>query len=104
MGIDTEWVDEDHEVLAQRPVPQGHLSGLVGSVWPSQVSTACLRSIDPNGDTVCNQSQLPVLRQALHDDARDSADPAIRAPLQEVLQLIDGAVGRVHTYIKFVGD
>ncbi len=104
MGIDAEWVDEDHEVLAQRVDPQGHLSRLAGSVWPSQFSSACLRFIDPYGDTVFNQSQLPVLRQELHDYARDAADPAIRAHLQEVIQSIDRAVGRVHTYIKFVGD
>ena len=64
-------------------------------------SGACLRFIDPIGDTVFNQAQIEVLAAEL--DAllvNASAHPTLAA----VRHFIEGARGKVHTYLKFIGD
>lgn len=63
-------------------------------------STVCLRFIDPAGDATFNQLQIPVLVEEL--EAWANSDPA--AAIRHVMNFARGALGHVHTYLKFIGD
>jgi hypothetical protein len=59
MGIDLRWEDERGKKLDEVADPRDYL-GLALSL-SDQKETSCLRFIDPYGDTVFNQWQIPVL-------------------------------------------
>ncbi len=58
MGIDIRWENERGEKLEEIPDPR-HCLGLALGLL-SLDNTICLRFIDPYGDTVFNQWQIPV--------------------------------------------
>jgi hypothetical protein len=66
--------------------------------------TCCLRFIDPYGDTTFNQSQLLVLVHELQDLRNRAGTSTDVEALDDLLRFLQSAVGRVHTYVKFVGD
>ena len=61
--------------------------------------SCCLRFIDPYGDAVFNQSQLPVLVEELINLSSLFPDSGIS-------DLIDylGTCSEAHTYVRFIGD
>ncbi len=66
--------------------------------------TLCIRFIDPFGNAVFNQAQIPVLAQELMA-LRVSASPSeAKDHLNQVIDLVARARGETHTYVKFVGD
>lgn len=103
MGIDVAWITERHEPIQEVFDPRGYLTALAISTWPSLTST-CVRFIDPWGNTVFNRTQIPVLLSELRSVRQDAADKETRAHLEKVIRLIERAVDRTHTYIKFIGD
>ncbi len=103
MGIDVAWVDEEHKPHQQVYDPRQCLTRLATSVW-SDPSSVCLRFIDAWGDTVFNQAQIPILLCELRLSEQSQADPEIKAHLTKIIQLVERAVERTHTYIKFSGD
>jgi hypothetical protein len=66
--------------------------------------TCCLRFVDPYGDAVFNQAQIPVLLDELRALRGGLRDPGLRSVLDEVLAVVQRAQDRVHTYVRFVGD
>jgi hypothetical protein len=58
MGINIRWENERGEQLKEVPDPGSYL-GLALGLSPLD-NTVCLRFIDPYGDTVFNQQQIPV--------------------------------------------
>lgn len=66
--------------------------------------TCCLRFIDPYGDTVFNQSQLPVLLDELQALRACLVDPDLTSVLDELSRFVTPAVGQIHTYVRFLGD
>jgi hypothetical protein len=66
--------------------------------------SCCLRFIDPYGDAVFNQSQLPVLLDELRALRGGLADPALIVLVDELLRYLNRAVETPHTYVRFVGD
>ena len=66
--------------------------------------TCCLRFIDPYGDTVFNQAQIPVLLEELQDLRNREPDTELASVLLEVSAFVERAVDQVHTYVRFVGD
>jgi hypothetical protein len=97
MAIDLEWQDEQGKKLARYEGPP--IDQKVWSIFPK--SGACLRFIDPIGDTVFNHAQIEVL--AVELDAllmEATAHPTLAA----MRNFIVGARGQVHTYLKFIGD
>lgn len=66
-------------------------------------NTACLRFVDPYGNTVFNRAQAAVLRSEL--DARlGSAPDRDREALARIIELADRCADGVHRYVWFIGD
>jgi hypothetical protein len=80
--------------------------GAIGRVRPAldDPSSACLRFVDPYGDTVFNPFQAAVLSQELtvalnvHDNAKD------REHLAGVINIADMCAAGVHVHLWFIGD
>jgi len=83
MGIDIRVETENGEALQELLDPQGLTSWLLGLGDISQ--TVCLRFVDPYGDTVFNQTQLPVLRAEIQALARSISGPALHRAKQAYL-------------------
>lgn len=62
-----------------------------------------LRFLDPYGDTVFNQLQLPELIAELQDFAAKAAEKDLRENVDLVITFLRESV-EVHTYVRFVGD
>ncbi len=103
MGIDAAWVDESGNAIQQVFDPRQHLTFLSTSTWHTREG-CCVRFIDPWGNTLFNQAQLPVLLEELSSTHADEADLEARAHLEKVMRLVEKAIGRTHTYLRFVGD
>lgn len=103
MGIEVAWVDETHEKIRVIEDPHGRLT----SFFTSDLSTlgpTCLRFVDPWGDTVFNQSQIPVLLAELRAVSAASTQPELCAHIEQLVGLVQQSIEQMHTYIKFIGD
>jgi len=67
------------------------------------LDSVCLRFIDPYGDTVFNQLQIPVLIEELEELGRRSASAALRSRLDSVVAFLS-ASRDTHQYVRFLGD
>jgi hypothetical protein len=104
MGIDVAWVDERHAPMQDVYDPDQVLTRLAISRWPQLSSSVCLRFILPWSDTVFNQAQIPGLLHELRNEVGEASDTETREHLEKVIRLVEHAVDRTHTYIKFIGD
>jgi hypothetical protein len=104
MGIDVAWVNEKHEPKQEVFDPRMCLTKLATSAWPGLSQSTCLRFIDPWGDTVFNQAQIPLLLQELREAEHSEIESEVRAHLGKVIRLVERAEDQTHTYIKFIGD
>jgi hypothetical protein len=66
-------------------------------------TTACLRFIDPYGDLVVNQLQLPVLITELQEMSRSTTDFALKKHIAKLVQFLKDSEG-IHVYVRFIGD
>ena len=66
-------------------------------------TSVCLRFLDPYGDAVFNQLQLPVLIGELGSIRDNTRDEDLRGRLDSLIGFID-ASRDIHTYVRFVGD
>ena len=101
MGINVVWRNERGESLAECAAVYDDRLG--HSVPPER--SHCLQYIDPIGDAVFNQLQLPHLVRELEEvvAALVRVPEARKAQMQAVLEFVRGCVG-VHTYVWFIGD
>ncbi len=104
MGIDVARVNEQHKREQVVFDPKQHVLWLATHEWPNLQQTFCLRFIGPYGDTVFNQSQIPVLLAELTWSAEAQSNAEVKAHLATVCQLVASAQDQLHTYIKFIGD
>lgn len=104
MGINVAWVDERHEPKQEVFDPRQVLTRLATSRWPRLSSSVCLRFVLPWDDAVFNQAQVPELIHELRNEVAETEDIEVREHLEKVLRLVERAVNRMHTYIKFIGD
>ena len=102
MGIELVWEEENGKELARLSDPQS----LVEQFLPAAAATefACLRFVDPYGDTIFNQLQFPVLLQELKRSTARTYKPGVAEHLSAAATLVAKAQGSIHTYIRFVGD
>jgi hypothetical protein len=70
----------------------------------SDTSSYCLRFVDPAGDAVFNQLQIPILVDEVRRSLEVVRHHASREHGERVLRLLESAQGQVHTYVRFVGD
>ena len=96
--VETEHGDLISQVLDER--------GLTAALLPQDSASGdvCLPFVDPYGDTVFNQLQVPVLADELERKLGDLPDSPAREHGQRILRLIESARDKVHTYVRFVGD
>jgi hypothetical protein len=104
MGVEVAWMTERHEQKQVVGDSYGTISRLATSRWPKLIETVCLRFVDVCGDAVFNQAQLPVLIAELQAEVALQEAAKDREHIEKVIRLVQGAVGRPHTYITFLGD
>jgi hypothetical protein len=97
MAIEIQWRDENQVVLGTYEGPDLPMGVIDGA----HNASTCLRFIDPYGDTVFNQRQLPVLIAELQVAAGGAVDAA---PIRHVVAFLTRANEQLHTYVWFIGD
>jgi hypothetical protein len=85
-----------------------------GNIWVHDRSTAvlvgdhpgtcCLRFIDPYGDAIFNQQQIPVLIAELEAYSSRTTDRDGRVMLRHLIKYLVRALDRLHMYVCFSGD
>lgn len=70
----------------------------------SDDSSPCLRWIDPYGDTLFNQLQIPFLIQELELTIALVKSQPVKAHGQAIIELIKKAIESNQLYIRFYGD
>jgi hypothetical protein len=104
MGVDVAWVDENHREKQHISDSLGVISRLAMSRWPKMSNTVCLRFVDACGDAVFNQMQISDLLLELRQEVVAQTEPKFKLHLETVVNLVEQATNRSHTYIKFMGD
>jgi hypothetical protein len=66
-------------------------------------STGCLRFIDPYGNFLANQRQLPVLILELEEISRSTEDLEFKLRISDLVMFLESSKGP-HVYVRFVGD
>ena len=102
MGIDARIETENGELIEQLL----DVDSLVERLLPdfNDETSICLRFVDPYGDTVFNQGQIPVFIRELSLAIDKTKDQNAKAHGSKLLSLTEKSNGQVHTYLKFVGD
>jgi len=102
MGLDvrreTEKGEQEDEVLDSDNILPGLLNRCRDREW------RLIQYIDPYGDTVFNQLQIPRLLEELHSLMPLAESESERKLLSAVLDLVGRTRNEAHTYIKFYGD
>ena len=104
MGIDTALITEAGDRKQEVHDSQQCLTRLATTRWPELHHTKCLQFIEPWGDTVFNQSQIPHLLAELRSETMEQQEQGVLVHLEAVIVLVERAVDEMHTYIKFIGD
>jgi hypothetical protein len=102
MGIDvrveTESGEVQDEVLDDENLTEKLLPDREDATSP------CLRFVDPFGDTLFNQIQIPLVVTELEKRLRGSSKPEVKEHCTAILKLVTATVGEEHTYVRFSGD
>ena len=98
MGIDLRWENENGKELGAIHDPKMVMSKPVLS--RDLRNTTCLRFIDPYGDTVFNQFQIPILISEIQVMLGSETDSSMLDHLQCVLDMANKSKGETHTYPK----
>ena len=67
-------------------------------------SSPCLRFVDPFGDTLFNQIQIPLVITELEKRLRGSAKSDVKTHCEAILKVVSAAAGEAHTYVRFSGE
>jgi hypothetical protein len=77
------------------------ITGLIDRVEDRRFK--CLRFVDPYGDTVFNQLQLPELREDLRL-LRTICDPEHESTIRGIESLVEQCLSNGFLYLKMIGD
>jgi hypothetical protein len=102
MSIDAYIQTESGEFIDELPDTYSLVKELIPSLGDK--TSVCLRFIDPYGDTTFNQNQIPVLIVELTAALELDKSYQVKEHGKKLLSLVERANGRVHTYLKFIGD
>ncbi len=102
MGIDVRVETESGEVQDEVLDDQN----LTEKLLPDREDGAsqCLRFVDPFGDTLFNQIQIPIVVAELEKRMRASGRPEVKAHCEAILQAVKAAMGEARTYVRFSGE
>lgn len=64
----------------------------------------CLAFVDPYGDTVFNQLQVPVFAQELRSLAVAGLGSGLDERIAALVQFVEGALEQPHIYVRCIGD
>jgi hypothetical protein len=98
MAIDVEWQNERGQRLARYDGPA--IDARLPQSAPE--GSACLRFIDPYGDTTFNAMQIPVLEEELAALVERKIEPHDQAIA--LLSFLRSVTEWTHRYLKFIGD
>ena len=102
MGIDvrveTESGEVQDEVLDDNNLTEKLLPDREDGTSP------CLRFVDPFGDTLFNQIQIPFVVKELEKRLHGSAKPEVKAHIEAILKAVIATLGEEHTYVRFSGE
>jgi hypothetical protein len=104
MGIEVATVTERHVVIQQVLDSHGVVSRLAMSRWPRLTHSVCLRFVEPWGDAVFNQTQIPELLEELRAEINAVEEAKVKDHLMAVACLVETAIEQTHVYVKFIGD
>jgi hypothetical protein len=98
--INVEWQNERGECTERYAGPP------IGCRRFSELApySACLRFIDPIGDTTFNAAQVEVLEAELRELARTAKNHDVVQQANSLLDFLGRAGNRLHMYVKFIGD
>ena len=102
MGIDLQWISERGEVRESVLDERNLVAEIVAA--SKEEESVCLRFIDPYGDTIFNQLQIPVFLKEVRAVAAKSLSREAMEHRGKITELATKAEGQVHTYLKFYGD
>lgn len=102
MGIDVRHESERGELLSEVADPHGRTTLLIPTA--PDTDSRCLRFLDPYGDAVFNQLQLPFLISEVRRQVEKMSDVAAKEHADAILHLLEAARGETHTYVWFIGD
>ncbi len=99
MGIDVRLETENAEPIGEAVYdPSGHLPSAL-----AEAKGSLLDFIDPYGNTVFNQLQLPTVVREL-EAALKKVSPQFRGHVAAVVALLRTGLERPHIYARFIGD
>jgi len=101
MGINVHLRTESGETLGSCLDPLGLIPKLLSRF--DLTATACLRFVDPYGDTVFNHLQTPVLLAEIAG-IRSKLDTQTRALIDTIIPLAERCESGSHLYLHFAGD
>ena len=67
-------------------------------------TSPCLRFVDPFGDTLFNQIQIPLVVKELEARLRASTKIEVKSHCEAILKVVSATVGEEHTYVRFSGE
>jgi hypothetical protein len=102
MGIDVSVETESGEVQDE-VLDEGNLTE---KLLPDREdgTSACLRFVDPFGDTLFNQLQIPFVVAELEKRLRTFVKPEVKAHCEAIIKAVKAAEGEEHTYVRFSGE
>jgi hypothetical protein len=102
MGIDVRVETESGEVQDE-VLDDGNLTE---KLLPDREdpTSPCLRFVDPFGDTLFNQIQIPLVVTELEKKLRGAAKGEVKAHCEAILKALKAADGEEHTYVRFSGE
>ncbi len=102
MGINVRTETERGEKLSEWEDPRDRTKALLPAF--SDSSSYCLRFVDRFGDAVFNQLQIPMLVSEIRRQLKRIEDPSTRNHGEAILRLVESVEGKVHIYVRFLGD
>jgi hypothetical protein len=98
LGVNVEVRDEKGRTLATADVDLSHVFWELASK-----DSCCVRFVDPYGNTVFNQGQIPVLLAELRAIVA-RAPESEESQLPALIRFIEAKGIEMHVYVTFVGD
>ncbi len=102
MGIDVRVETESGEVQDE-VLDDGNLTE---KLLPERedATSPCLRFVDPFGDTLFNQLQIPLVIKELETRLRGPVRSEVKTHCEAILKAVRAATGEAHTYVRFSGE
>ena len=95
--------DADGQQEAEIADPKGFFCKLLLRKWKEIQSTKTLQFVDPYGNTIFNQGQIPVFIQECKTLCDLAETEEVRI-IDAIIHLAEQAIDRPHMYIKIYGD